>query len=130
MVLFTALVTLVSCTKDGEFSNKDIVGTWEAVEEYEKWTIDGEVEEDRYYYEPGEVVWVFNEDGTFQVLSGGSDFDYLKYKVNGTKLVVSEDGVSVAINIKKLDSKEMILSQSGRDGGDSYYTEIVLKKRN
>ncbi len=152
MVLFTALVMSVSCTKDGDYSNDDIVGTWEAVEEYGKEVEDGEVYEDSYHYDSGELFWVFKSNGTLVIVYEGAvepdealppdevlpDMpdsksnddvsDVIYYKVNGSKLMLTLDGDTESIDIKKLTSDELVLTQSYSEPGYSYYTEIVFRR--
>ncbi len=134
MALLAALVMSVSCTKDGDLSNGDLVGTWEVVEIYEKATVYGEVVEGRYYYEPGEFFVVFKKDGRLQIGSDGEVYDEsITYKVNGEKLVLidtsgTEDEYEQYYDIKKLDSRELVLTQSYSETGYSYYMEIVFRK--
>ncbi len=128
VALFTALVISASCTKDGDFSNKDVVGSWEVMYEYEKIVEDGDVEEYREEYEPGEFVWVFYEDGTTQQFEYGEGGTIAEYKVSGSKLKIMFEGESSTATIAKLDSKEMLLTNTVKYGGSSYYAEISMRK--
>ncbi len=115
---------------DAVIEETSIVGTWEAVEEYVKEVEDGEVYEDSYEYDAGEYMWIFKKNGTMEMVEYGESYgEIISYKVNGSKLVMTYEGESVSINIKKLDSRELVLTQSYSETGYSYYTEIVFRKR-
>ncbi len=141
VALLAALVISVSCNKDSDLSNGDLVGTWELLEEYEKVEYDGEVEEDSYSYESGECLWVFKSNGTLVIVeedmanpempakSNNDVSDVIYYKVNGSEIILTYEGESESFDIKKLDSKEMILSSSYEEGSYSLYTEATFKRK-
>ncbi len=132
MALFTALAISVSCTKDGggDGGNEALIGRWEAVKTRTIWDNGSEHTSENI---PGECFWVFEKDGTFKQFGDGDHYlnVEMEYKVKGSELHIYGGGRwSRTLSIVRVDSEELVVSETEKDEGRSYTDERYFKKSN
>jgi len=127
-LLFTGLALMMvlgisSCSKEKTTKNK-ITGTWDLDKTMYKYTSDGEViDQGTEQNEEGDQV-TFNEDGTYEVIIGGSK-DNGTYKIEGDDKIIIDDE---ALEIQELTNSSLILYGKEVEDVDVYESWLYFSK--
>lgn len=116
-----------ACSDDDEGIGNpaDIIGKWTGVKHVINWG--GETDTEEYY--PGEVVFVFNEDGTYSEYEDGTLLATLSYRISGNQLILTDGEENMQVTIMSLTPSELVLFVAGYDEEEGHVQMTMYFER-